>query len=106
MHMMSRPREAALAPFTPDEVALAPASTGVYFLYRRGWVIYVGVAVHGSSIRQELERHLAGAYGRGTQAATSFDYEPTRDPVVAKHQYLEMYRVRHGGRLPSFNSAD
>ena len=106
MQMISRPREAALAPFTEEQIALAPEATGVYMLYRGGWVIYIGVAVQGSSLRTELERHRTGAYGPRTSTATSFDYELTRDPVVAKHEYLEMHKARHSGRLPACNSAD
>lgn len=93
-------------PFQEDHIALAPQATGVYFLYRHGRVIYIGVAVHGSGIRQELERHLQGAYGSATQAATSFDYELTRDPVVASGEYLRLHEARHGGRLPTCNAAE
>jgi hypothetical protein len=112
----TRPREAApslfsttgasATPFSAEHVALAPAGTGVYFLYRRGRVIYIGVAVHGATLRQELERHLEGLYGPGTQAASSFDYELTRDPVVAKHEYLRVHKARHGGRLPACNAPE
>ena len=103
--MISAPGISA-SPFNDAHIALAPEGTGVYFLYRHGRVIYIGVAVHGSGIRQELERHREGAYGSGTQAATSFDYELTRDPVVAKGEYLQLHRTRHRGRLPSCNSAE
>jgi len=96
----------AATPFQDDHIALAPEGTGVYFLYRHGRVIYIGVAVHGSSIRQELERHRQGAYGSATQAATSFDYELTRDPVVASGEYLRLHKARHRGRLPSCNGAE
>jgi hypothetical protein len=106
MHVNSRPREAALAPFTEEQIARTPEATGVYMLYRGGWVIYVGVAVQGSSVRAELERHRTGAYGPKTRTATSFDYELTRHPVVAKHEYLELHKARHNGRLPSCNGAD
>jgi hypothetical protein len=93
-------------PFQEDHISLAPEATGVYLLYRHGRVIYIGVAVHGSGIRQELERHLQGAYGGATQAATSFDYEVTRDPVVASGEYLRLHQARHGGRLPLCNGKE
>lgn len=96
----------AAAPFTPEEVAAAPAAPGVYFLYRNERVIYIGIAVQGSGIRQELERHLQALYGRGSQLATSFGYELTRDPVVVSGQYLQAHRAQHGGRLPSFNALE
>lgn len=94
------------ASFTQEEVALAPAAPGVYFLYRNERLIYIGIAVHGTGIRQELESHLQGIYGPGTQAATSFDYELTRDPVVVSEQYLRAHMSRHAGRLPSCNARE
>lgn len=96
--------EAAAMPFTAEQLAAAPAATGVYFLYRNERVIYIGVAVHGSGIRQELHSHLRGSYGAGTQEATAFRYELTRDPVVAKHEYLRIHQAAYGGRLPVCNS--
>jgi len=94
---------ASATPFTCDQVALAPTATGVYFLYRHGRVIYVGVAVQGSGLRQELQRHLHGKYGAATRVATAFDYELTRDPVVASGEYLRAHMARHRGRLPPCN---
>jgi lipid-binding SYLF domain-containing protein len=96
--------ETAAMPFTAEQLAAAPAATGVYFLYRNERVIYIGVAVHGSGIRQELHNHLRGSYGAGTQEATAFRYELTRDPVVAKHEYLRIHQAAYGGRLPACNT--
>ena len=78
-------------PFREECVALAPQATGVYVLYRRGRVLRVGIAVHGTSIRLELERHLSGLYGESTRTATAFSYEVTRDPVLARADYLRGY---------------
>ena len=75
-------------PFREESVALAPEETGVYVLFNAERVVHVGIAVHGTSIRLELERHLSGLYG-GT--ATAFAYEVTRDPVVARAEYLRRY---------------
>lgn len=112
----TRPREAvpsffaitetSVTPFTPEHLALAPAATGVYFLYRGERLIYIGVAVHGTGIRQEIHNHLRGSYGAPTQGATSFRYELTRDPVVAKHEYLQMHKASFGGRLPACNAPE
>lgn len=98
--------EAAATPFSREQLAAAPAASGVYFLYRNERLIYIGVAVHGSGIRQELDYHLRGSYGGATQGATAFRYELTRDPVVAKHQYLQMHKARFGGRLPACNTPE
>ena len=112
----TRPREAVpgffttadtpVTPFTAEHLAIAPVDTGVYFLYRGERLIYIGVAVHGSGIRQELHNHLRGSYGAPTQGATSFGYELTRDPVVAKHEYLRLHQATFGGRLPAYNAAE
>ncbi len=98
--------EAAATPFSTEYLAAAPAASGVYFLYRNERLIYIGVAVHGTGIRQELDNHLRGSYGTATQAATAFRYELTRDPVVAKHQYLKVHKARFGGRLPLCNAPE
>ena len=42
--MISAPGISA-SPFNDAHIALAPEGTGVYFLYRHGRVIYIGVAV-------------------------------------------------------------
>ncbi len=112
----TRPREAvpsfftsndtSATPFTPEHLALAPAATGVYFLYRGERLVYIGVAVHGTGIRHELHNHLRGSYGPPTQNVTAYGYELTRDPIVVKHEYLEMHKASFGGRLPAYNTAE
>src|SRR3990172_7692213 len=91
----------ASTPFTVEHLVAAPVATGVYFLYRNERLIYIGVAVHGTGIRQELHNHLRGSYGAGTQGATAFRYELTRDPVVAKHEYLRIHQAAYGGGPPA-----
>lgn len=98
--------DAAAMPFTAEQLTVAPAATGVYFLYRNERLIYIGVAVHGTGIRQELHNHLRGSYGAATQAASAYRYELTRDPVVAKHEYLEMHKASFGGRLRACNAPE
>jgi hypothetical protein len=92
--------------FNEATVAAAPPSSGVYFLYQRERLIYVGIAVHGTGIRQQLEKHLNGHYGTRTRAATAFEYEQTRDPVVASREYLLAHMARNHGRLPLCNRSD
>jgi hypothetical protein len=94
------------APFDEAGVAAAPATRGVYFLYRDHRVIYIGVAVHGTGIRQELQKHLSGAYGARTRTATAFDFEQTRHPVVARSEYLAAHMARHRGQLPRCNQQE
>ena len=91
------------ASFTEAFIAVAPEAPGVYFLYRSHQVIYIGIAVHGTGIRQQLEKHFKGLYGPRTRSATSFDYEKTNHAVVVRHEYLLLYREQHRGRLPACN---
>jgi hypothetical protein len=93
-------------PFTDAAIAISPAASGVYLLYSKGRLIYIGVAVNGSGIRQELESHRGGAYGKCTQGASAFIYELARDPIARHRQYLHTHREQHGGRVPRCNARD
>ncbi len=93
-------------PFKETSVAAAPATPGVYFLYRHHQVMYIGIAVHGTGIRQQLEKHLEGVYGPRTRSATAFAFEETRDALVASRQYLLAYMAQHRGRLPVCNGLE
>jgi hypothetical protein len=90
-------------PFSDAAIDLSPAAPGVYLLYRDGRLIYIGVAVNGAGIRQELESHRRGAYGECTRSATAFLYELARDPRARHRHYLSAHRERYGGRLPACN---
>jgi hypothetical protein len=93
-------------PFTDAAVDLSPASPGVYLLYQDGRLIYIGLAVNGSDIRQELESHRCGARGPGTCDATAFLYEPAPDPRALHERYLSAHREHYGGRLPPGNEGE
>jgi hypothetical protein len=98
--------EAASAwPFTEAAIELSPAAPGVYLLYRDGRLIYIGVAINGSAIRQALESHRRGA-GIGTSDATAFTCEPAADPLALHRHYLKLHRERYGGRLPAANERE
>lgn len=105
--MVRLPRPAAEEPaaFTDSTVSSAPTTSGVYFLYRDARLIYIGIAVHGTGIRQELAKHLSGAHGDRTRTATAFRFEQTRDPVVASREYLLAHMAQHRGRAPLCNRA-
>ena len=90
-------------PFTDAAIAISPVARGVYLLYSNGRLIYIGAAVNGSGIRQELESHRSGAHGNCTQAASAFLYELADDPLAAHRRYLTEHRAQHGGRLPPCN---
>ena len=90
-------------PFSEAAVDVSPAASGVYLLYKDGRLIYIGVAVSGSDIRQELASHLSGAHGECTRGATAFLYETGADPLRLYRTYLGAHRERYGGRLPPCN---
>jgi len=93
-------------PFAAAAVETSPAAPGVYLLYASGRLIYIGLAVNGSGIRQELESHLRGAYGPDTQTASAFVYELAANPLDLHRRYLSAHRARYGGRLPPCNERD
>jgi hypothetical protein len=90
-------------PFDATNVAQAPASPGVYLLYRGHRLIYIGASANGDTIRQDLQRHLRGAGGSRTRRATEFDYEAAPDPLPVYWLYLNIYREMTGGLLPDCN---
>jgi hypothetical protein len=99
--------EVALAwPFSEAAVDLSPATPGVYLLYRDGRLVYIGLAVNGSGIRQELESHRCGARGLDTRDATAFLYELAADPRALHQRYLRAHRERYGGRVPAGNERE
>lgn len=86
--------EAAVAwPFTDAAVDISPTAPGVYLLYKEGQLIYIGLAVNGSGIRQELESHRRGVHGAPTSDATAFLFQITSDPVGLHRRYLDAYRA-------------
>lgn len=90
-------------PFHAANVAQAPASPGVYLLYRGHRLIYIGLAAAGATIRERLARHLRGEGGSCTRSATEFDYETSSDPVALYRHYVAVYVDATGGLLPDCN---
>jgi hypothetical protein len=90
-------------PFVSRTVAEAPASPGVYLLYRDHRLIYIGLAAAGATIQERLRHHLGGEGGPCTRSATEFDYETSGDPVPLYHHYLAVYLDATGGLLPDCN---
>jgi hypothetical protein len=90
-------------PFVPRSVAEAPASPGVYLLYRAHRLIYIGLAAAGATIQERLRYHLRGGGGPCTRSATEFDYETSADPVPLYRHYVAVYLDATGGLLPDCN---
>lgn len=77
--------------FTAGNIAAVPDGPGVYFLYRRGRLIYIGLATQNRTLRSELARHHRGEHGPCTQAATGFDYEVDPQPLALYRNYCAIY---------------
>jgi hypothetical protein len=90
-------------PFVSRSVAEAPASPGVYLLYRGHRLIYIGLAAAGATIHERLRYHLRGDGGPCTRCATEFDYETSADPVALYRHYVAVYLDATGGLLPDCN---
>jgi hypothetical protein len=87
--------------FTKEGVDRAPPGPGVYVLYVRGEVIYYGEA-HDGTIIGRLRKHLSGAEGGCTQAATHFAFALCPDPESREAELLQEFEVSNG-RLPRCN---
>lgn len=75
-------------PFTEAAVEVSPTTRGVYLLYSKGRLIFIGLAPEGSDIRQELVLHLRGVRGECTRDATAFIYVLTPEPRALYRRYL------------------
>lgn len=92
-------------PFDAHYVATAPAAPGVYLLYDRHRLIYIGLAAADATIRECLRHHLRGERGTCTGSATEFDYEASAEPLPLYGHYLSVYVEATGGLLPECNEA-
>lgn len=90
--------------FTKENVDRAPNEPGVYKLYEKGTLIYIGMSE--MSIRSRLQAHYAGQEGRCTQAATEYQREPTKAAHArgVEAKLLQEYK-RATGKLPKCNEA-
>lgn len=82
--------------FTKENAAKAPDEPGVYALIDGKEIIYYGRA--DTSIRMQLQRHLAGKEAPGTQKATHYRRECTANHVVRERQLLDEYEMQNGQR--------
>ncbi|HYI88048.1 MAG TPA: hypothetical protein VEX61_13250 [Burkholderiales bacterium] len=100
-----RPSLRVHTPFVSRHVDEAPASPGVFLLYRTGRLIYIGFAAPGGSIRERLREHLRGQAGSCTRSATEFDFEASPYPRSLYRHYFAVYLGTSAGRLPECNKA-
>ena len=92
-------------PFHARYLNRAPASPGVYLLYRGHRLIYIGLAAAGATIRERLRDHLRGGGGTCTRSATGFNCETAADAPALYQHYIAVYLDATGGRLPDCNEA-
>ena len=87
-------------PFTAAAVAHAPEEGGIYGLFVSGELIYLGSAsgAPGQGIRDFLQRHLGGAHGACTQAATQYTWEISQYWTTREMQVLAEFSKRHRGK--------
>lgn len=89
--------------FTQDIISLTPMEAGVYLLFQKGELIYIGRATGGLvNVRSRLLDHLRGDCGPCTKGATHFAYELRIDATTAEVVYLTEFK-RQNGRLPRCN---
>ena len=90
-----------LRPLQAAAVAATPERPGVYFLYREGRLVYIGLAAPGTTVRRELRRLIEG--DRPDIAATAFDCLAAEDPVPLYRRCMLRYVEIHDGVLPACN---
>jgi hypothetical protein len=95
--------DAKLKKFTKTNVGKAPRKHGVYALYQKGTVIYIGRASQeGVTIRGMLRRHLEGRQGPATAAATHYKREPSQRAKARTRELLKEHVTAHA-KLPRCN---
>jgi hypothetical protein len=84
-------------PFTAAAVAHAPQEGGIYGLLLSGELIYLGSAsgAPGEGIRDFLKRHLDGARGACTAAATQYAWEISPYWATREMQVLGEFKKRY-----------
>ncbi len=97
------PINGALYDFTDENLDKVPNEAGVYVLYQRGSLIYIGRSGGGSTtLRSRLKDHKAGREGPCTQEAIAYRREVTSTPVSREKQLVDEYYNAHG-QLPKCN---
>ena len=96
------PIRGKLRRFTDKNISNSPRDIGVYVLYERGELIYIGKGDGENGIRSRLQSHKRGDEGRCTQRATSYKRERSKKPLARETYLLKEYYKKHG-KLPRCN---
>jgi hypothetical protein len=89
--------------FVAGNLDHVPERRGVYELYHRGEVVFIGRA--DVSLRQSLADELEGRGVVDPSEVTTFTFVPSRVPWLRYDDLLRTYRDTHYGRLPMANLA-
>ncbi len=82
--------------FTESNVNKEPAEHGVYALYDKNEIIYIGRASgDGVTIRSRLKSHYRGDEGLCTVCATGYRREVTSRPIDREAELLDVYEEIH-----------
>lgn len=85
-------------PFNRDMVRGAPDEPGVFGLFERDDLIYIGKAMGGedSSLRARLSAHCSGLHGDCTRKATVYTWEISLVPTLREKEALSSFRLARG----------
>ncbi len=87
--------------FTPANVDVAPLKRGVYALYAKRELVFLGHAAgNGDTLRSRLRAHLSGA----ATGFTHYKREPSQQPKARLRALLDEY-IASNGRPPPENAA-
>jgi hypothetical protein len=89
--------------FEDKHVQSVPEKSGIFCLWDRAHLVYVGRTAPRSSLRAELNHALTMAMAEDL-ACTHFSYEVTATPRTRAAQELRAYFERWG-TLPRYNEA-
>ena len=79
---------------TPYMVAQLPELPGVFALWERDELVYIGCALRPATLRSLLEEHLSGAHPC-TARASRYAWQLSLDPTRKERELLAQYRLRH-----------
>ena len=89
---------------TPQNLSRIPERAGVYKLFHKSELIYIGRSSGGSStIKTRINAHYNGKSGPCVQKMTAYKYDTTVADVTTERELLQNYKNAHGGKLPPCN---
>ncbi len=92
--------------FAANLIDGAPEDHGIYALWEREELIYLGCAPGPDfTIQRALRRHAAGADGPCTEQATHYGWELCLEPLERRAELLAEFQARFK-RLPRCNGSE